>query len=309
MGMTVALAADSISKSYGDVRALDDVSLSVEEGEVLTLVGPNGAGKTTLVRILTGTVSPTAGTTRIFDQSPDDVDRSRIGVLPQAFTPFERLTVRELLSYYAGLYDETLDPDTVLEEVGLGGAGDTRYENLSGGQQRRTCLGIALINEPEVLVLDEPTTGIDPAGRRTVRKHILDLADQGTTVLVTTHDMDEAERLADRVALLSNGSIKAVDDPDRLIDEHAGPERLEVTTPSTDACTSAASALAEAGYDVTSDETVVVVRGIDATDIGAVAETITDIEYDRLAWKQPGLEDAYLTLAGDEETGRYGDMR
>src|SRR6056297_2069271 len=159
--MTEPLVAEELRKSYGDTTAVDGVSLTVDEGEVFGLIGPNGAGKTTLVRCLTGTTAY-EGTASVLGDPPKEVERSRIGLLPQSFSPPERLTARELLDYYAGLYGESRDPETVLEEVGLADDADTWYEKLSGGQQRRACVGITLVNDPDVLFLDEPTTGIDP---------------------------------------------------------------------------------------------------------------------------------------------------
>jgi len=195
--------ADGLRKTYGDTVALDGVSLSVEEGEVFALVGPNGAGKTTLVRCLTGTTRPTEGSASLLGSPPAEVEKSRVGVLPQEFSPPERLTPEELVGYYASLYprDETRDPAEVVEEMGLGSSRGTRYSDLSGGQKSRLKVAVSLVNDPDVLFLDEPTTGIDPEGREDVWGVVERLADEGTTVFLTTHYMREVERLADRVAL------------------------------------------------------------------------------------------------------------
>ena len=217
-----------LAKAYGDVRALDGVDLAVQPGEIFALIGPNGAGKTTLVRVLTGTLDPDAGEVTLFGESPGRVDRERIGLLPQAFGPPERLTPRELFGAYAGLYGSAREPERLLEEVGLQEAADTWYERLSGGQQRRACLGTALVNDPEVLFLDEPTTGIDPAGRRTVHREIRALAEAGTTVFLTTHDMAEAEALADRVGLIADGRLVATGAPRELIREHGGEPSVSI---------------------------------------------------------------------------------
>lgn len=299
--MEPVLAADAVRKSYADTVALDGVSLAVEAGEVVVLVGPNGAGKTTLVRALTGTTEPDAGETRILGSPPRSVDRSTLGVLPQSFAPPARLTARELLGYYASLYDDASPPEDVLEEVGLADAAHTRYEALSGGQQRRVCLGATLVNEPTVLVLDEPTTGIDPAGRRRVRELIASLAERGAAVLVTTHDMDEAERLADRVALLADGRLRATGTPTELIRAHGGPPRVVVELP-VGAGRRARDALVEAGHDAEVRRETVVVRGVEPEAIVGVVETLAaaEIEYEGLEWRRPALEDAYLALAGDD---------
>jgi len=220
-------------------------------------------------------------------------------VLPQEFSPPGRLSARELLAYYSGLYDDARDSDDVLADVGLVDAGDTWYENLSGGQQRRVCVGSALVNDPGLLFLDdEPTTGIDPAGRRTVWRLIEDLAAGGTTVVLTTHDMAEAERLADRVGLLANGSIVAQGTPENLVREHGGSSRLTIETAADP------EAFADLEYPVErpergrgrSPDSAVVVRDIDPAAIGTVVDYLEarGIEYTELSWAEPDLEDVYL---------------
>jgi ABC-2 type transport system ATP-binding protein len=303
--MTSTVVAEGLRRTYGDLVALDDVSLSVEAGEVLALLGPNGAGKTTLVRALTGTTEPDAGSVELFGASPRAVAADRVGVLPQQFTPPERLTARELLTYYAGLYESARDVDRVLAEVGMADDADRWYEDLSGGQQRRVCLGITLVNDPDLLVLDEPTTGIDPAGRRTVRELVADLADAGTTVLVTTHDMDEAERLADRVALLVDGRVRARGSPAELVAAHGGDRRLVVSCE--DGETPAASAVSALGDRVEVGDGEVRVYGVEASDVSRVAEAVAaaGATADELSWARPGLEDVYLAVTGEtyERTG------
>jgi ABC-2 type transport system ATP-binding protein len=301
--MTALLSADGLSKSYGDLVALDDVSLSIREGEVFALIGPNGAGKTTLVRALTGTTDPASGSISVFGAGPEEVDTGRLGVLPQDFSPPDRLTARELLRYYAGLYDDPLDPEDVLATVGLSDSGETWYENLSGGQQRRVCLGSALVNDPDLLFLDEPTTGIDPAGRRTVAERVETLAAGGTTVLLTTHDMAEAEALADRVGLLADGELVAVGTPTELLAEHGGESRLEIDLD--DGEEAAVTALEEHGFDATTTRQGIAVHGIEPTEIGSVVDALERDEHDytSLTWREPTLEDVYMTLAGAEEQG------
>ncbi|WP_254767660.1 ABC transporter ATP-binding protein [Salinilacihabitans rarus] len=295
--MEAVVAAEELRKTYGETVALAGVSLSVGRGEVFGLIGPNGAGKTTLVRALTGTTTPDAGAARILGESPAAVDRDRLGVLPQSFAPPERLTARELLAYYAGLYEDARDPDDVLADVGLADADDTWYEKLSGGQRRRVCVGTALVNDPDVLFLDEPTTGIDPAGRRTVWRLIEDLADAGTTVFLTTHDMAEAERLADRVGLLADGDLVAVGAPAALVAEHGGASRLVVETAADP------DELAALGHPVEPRNDGLVVREVEPAEIGRVVDALDDrgIEYTGLSWTEPDLEDVYLALAGETE--------
>jgi ABC-2 type transport system ATP-binding protein len=305
----MVIVAENVRRRYGGTVALDGVSLSVAEGEVFALVGPNGAGKTTLVRALTGT-TVVDGRVTVFDEPPADVDPERVGLLPQEFDPAERLTARELVTYYAGLYDRPRDVDAVLADVGLGGA-DARkpYEDLSGGQKRRTCVATALVNDPDLLFLDEPTAGIDPAGRRQLQSLVTDLADGGTTVLLTTHDMAAAESLADRVGLLADGQFVAVGPPRDLVAGHGGTSRLELAVPER-AESAAAIALERAGYRLAPDEAVLAVADIDPRDIGGVVESLEaeDVPYDAITWKQPDLEDVYLALTGTE-VGASGDPR
>ncbi|WP_255169915.1 ABC transporter ATP-binding protein [Natrononativus amylolyticus] len=303
--MEAVVAATDLRRSYGETVALDGVSLSVAPGEVFALIGPNGAGKTTLVRALTGTTEPESGTARVFGEPPASVDRDRLGVLPQEFSPPDRLTARELIAYYAGLYGTAREPDDVLADVGLADAGDTRYENLSGGQQRRVCVGSALVNDPDVLFLDEPTTGIDPAGRRTVWGLLEELAESGTTIVLTTHDMAEADRLADRVALLAAGRLVADGSPDALVAEHGGSSRLTVET---DVPAAARDALADLDYTLETDAGTVVVAGIEPAEIGAVVDALEagSVPYTELTWTEPDLEDVYLALADGAERERTG---
>ena len=303
--MTEVLVAEDARRSYGDTVALDGVSLSATAGEVLALVGPNGAGKTTLVRALTGTTDA-EGRVELFGVAPTAVDRDRIGLLPQSFTPHERLTARELVAYYAGLYDETRDVDAVLEDVGLADTADTHYEKLSGGQQRRTCVATALINDPDLLVLDEPTTGIDPAGRQALWELLEGLADRGVTILVTTHYMEEAQRLADRVGLLADGRLVALDAPEALVADHGGDSQLVVDGEFDAAAVDSIDYPAETALR----NGRLVVYGVRPESIGGVVDALeaAGVGYDSLTWKQPDLEDVYLELTGTG-VGRSGEPR
>ena len=296
--MDAAVVADDVTKRYGDLVAVDGVSLSVPAGTVFGLIGPNGAGKTSLVRSLTGTTEYD-GEVSLLGAPPASVERSRIGLLPQSFSPPERLTVRELLSYYADLYDGARDPAAVLSEVGLENAADTWYEELSGGQQRRACVGITLINDPDVLFLDEPTTGIDPVGRRDLWALIEDLAAEGVTVVLTSHSMDEVERLADEVALLADGEVVATGTPGALIAEHGGDSRLEVRTEAS------AELLADAGFEVEASAGRITLHDIDAADIDDAVDALAaaGVDYESFTWTEPTLEDVYLELTGESFRG------
>ncbi|MFB6127564.1 MAG: ABC transporter ATP-binding protein [Halolamina sp.] len=293
-GDDAALLVDDVEKRYGETVALDGVSLSVEAGEVFGLVGPNGAGKTTLVRALTGTTT-VEGTVRVFGQPPRAVAGHRVGLLPQSFSPPDRLSARELLRYYAGLYDRARDPDAVLGDVGLADAGDTRYENLSGGQRRRVCVGAALVNDPEALFLDEPTASVDPAGRRDLWRLVEDLAAAGTTVFLTSHSMPEVERLADRVAILRQGSVVAAGTPTDLIAAHGGESHLRVPVEN------APVESPDLEYPVTVADGEVVVGDVTPEAIGEVVADLrrVGVDFESFTWSEPTLEDVYLELTGE----------
>ncbi|NHX36110.1 MULTISPECIES: ABC transporter ATP-binding protein [Halolamina] len=291
--MDAAVVAENVTKRYGDTVAVDDVSVSVPAGTVFGLIGPNGAGKTSLVRCLTGTTAYD-GDVSLLGSAPEQVERARIGLLPQSFSPPERLTVRELFGYYANLYDEAREVDSVVSEVGLEDAADTWYEELSGGQQRRACVGITLVNDPDVLFLDEPTTGIDPTGRRDLWTLIEQLAAEGTTVFLTSHSMDEVERLADQVAMLADGRMIAEGTPSALVAEHGGDSRLVVRTEAN------ADPLADAGFRVEASAGRLTLHGVDATRIDDAVDALAaaGIDYESFTWTQPTLEDVYLELTG-----------
>jgi len=296
-GQRAALVTDDVGKRYGDTVALDGVSLSIPAGEVFGLVGPNGAGKTTLVRALTGTTR-CEGSISVLGAEPNAVDPQRVGLLPQSFHPADRLTARELVAYYAGLYDEARPVDAVLDDVGLADDADTWYENLSGGQRRRACVGTALVNDPDVLFLDEPTTGIDPAGRRALWALVDDLAAGGTTVLLTSHSMTEVERLADRVGLLRDGSLVAVGSPNELIADHGGDSHLLVDGAALDAAVVGAALDA----DVRERDGRLVVRNVALAEVGDIVADLeaANVDFDSFTWAEPSLEDVYLRLTGEE---------
>ena len=207
---------------------------------------------------------------------------------------------------YAGLYDDARDPDSVLADVGIDDETAAQwYETLSGGQKRRVCVAIALVNDPEVLFLDEPTTGIDPAGRRELWELLEELAAGGTTVFLTSHSMAEVERLADRVGFLKSGRLVAVGSPRDLIETHGGRSRLLVDTDA-DASTAELTGL---GFTVSAVDGRIVVEGVGPRNIGDVVEAFESrgVDFDSLTWKQPDLEDVYLELTG-ESFDRHGDV-
>ncbi|GAB7009974.1 ABC transporter ATP-binding protein [Halorubrum trueperi] len=303
------VSGEGVRKSYGEVVALDGVDVRVESGEVFGLIGPNGAGKTTLVRALTGTTEAD-GDLRVFGAPPRAVDSQRIGLLPQSFDPPERLTATELVAYYGGLYDAARDTDSVLRDVGMADDANAWYETLSGGQKRRTCVATAIVNDPDLLFLDEPTTGIDPAGRRALHRLIERLAGDGTTVFLTSHAMDEVERLADRVALLRDGAVVAVGPPAELIAEHGGEPRLEVVVdgPAGDEPVERVGGAMSRDFAVEPTADGLRILGVRPESIGDAVDALDagGIAFESLAWSEPSLEDVYLRLTGEAYSPRTG---
>jgi ABC-2 type transport system ATP-binding protein len=217
--MSSAVAVDGLHKSYGEVEAVRGLTFEIGSGEVFGILGPNGAGKTTTVEILEGYRERDAGTVSVLGEDPAEAGREwrgRIGVVLQSSATYDVLTVRELLELFAGYYDHPLAVDDVVELVGLGEKRDALIRTLSGGQKRRMDLGMALVGDPELLFLDEPTTGFDPGARRRAWETIRSLRTLGKTILLTTHYLEEAERLCDRVAVLTEGRIAALGRPGEL---------------------------------------------------------------------------------------------
>jgi len=232
-----AIGVQNLAKSYGDKLAVGDVSFEVERGEVFALLGPNGAGKTTTIEILEGFRTRSSGRVETLGVDPADKKtqrwlRSRIGVVLQELAVEPFYSVRQVLTRNAGYYPSPRPVGEVISLVGLEEKADARIKTLSGGQQRRLDVGLGIVGNPELLFLDEPTTGLDPSGRRDSWELIRRLASEGTTVLLTTHYMDEVEALADRVAVLSNARIVASGTPSSLGGRDTGVATIRFGLPS-----------------------------------------------------------------------------
>jgi ABC-2 type transport system ATP-binding protein len=222
-----------LRKTYGTTRAVDGIDLDVHEGEVLGVLGPNGAGKTTTVEIVAGLRRPDAGTVSVVGLVPwrDRADLTRVlGVQLQSGGLQARLTVREAVSLFAAFHDDPLEVDPLIERLDLGASSGTRYENLSGGQQQRLAIALALVGRPRVVLLDELTTGLDPQARRTTWELVEDVRAHGTTVVLVTHLMEEAERLCDRVVLVAGGRVVAEGSPADVVRGSGAPTVLTFRT-------------------------------------------------------------------------------
>jgi ABC-2 type transport system ATP-binding protein len=216
---SAAIEVRDLRKDYGPVEAVRGVSFEVGRGEVFGLLGPNGAGKTTTVEILEGYRDRSAGDVRVLGHDPAERDRQlqqRVGIVLQSCGFYPRVTVREAVAHFSKAYDQPRDADETIDLVGLREKADARAKDLSGGQRRRLDLALALVGDPELVFLDEPTTGFDPAARRTAWGVVRTLKELGKTVLLTTHYLDEAQELADRVAIVKEGRIVAEGPPDQL---------------------------------------------------------------------------------------------
>jgi len=221
---------ESLVKRYENIIAVDGVSLDVYRGEIFSLVGPNAAGKTTTVEILECLRKPTSGSAKVlsFDVTRDEMQiKKRIGVMPQDFNSFERLTVKENVKLIAKIYNRG-EIKRSLEALGIWDARDRKFLTLSGGMKRRVGICMALVSDPELLFLDEPTTGLDPQGRKECWEVIRTLKELGKTVFLTTHYMEEAEKLSDRVGVIVKGKIVAMDKVDALILKYGGGVKLVV---------------------------------------------------------------------------------
>ena len=230
--MNPVIAVSNLGKRYGRTIAVDDVSLEVLEGEIFGLIGPNGAGKTTTMECVEGNRVPDKGTISVLGLDPQrdaNALRQRIGVQHQEAHLQKRIKVWEAVDLWQSLYPRAVDSDALLARLGLESKRDTWFMNLSGGQKQRLFIALALIHEPEVVFLDELTTGLDPQARRAIWGLVTGIRDRGTTVFLTTHLMEEAEKLCDRVAIIEHGRLIEMGTPDDLVQRHC-PERTVVFT-------------------------------------------------------------------------------
>jgi ABC-2 type transport system ATP-binding protein len=279
-----AIAVRDLRKAYGSFEAVKGIDFTVARGEVFGLLGPNGAGKTTTVEILEGYRDRTAGEVSVLGQDPEGGSRElrqRVGIVLQSCGMYRHITVREALTHWARFYPHPRDVDEVITLAGLGEKQHERTRRLSGGQLRRLDFALALVGDPELIFLDEPTTGFDPAARRAAWETIRTLKDLGKTVLLTTHYLDEAQELADRVAIIKDGAILAVGSPRELGVDGAGRYRVSYRN-GTGVLT----------VEETDDPTTLLHRL--TSEALSRGERLTDLSVTR-----PSLEDVYLELTAD----------
>lgn len=280
--MSAVIEVHELRKSYGALSVVKGISLSIQQGEIFAILGPNGAGKTTSVEILEGFRTADSGTVRVLDTDPAIKGkaalqwRDRIGIVLQSTQDTAELTVREAITHFASYYSNPREVNDVINLVGLNEKADDRARTLSGGQRRRLDVGLGIVGRPEVLFLDEPTTGFDPEARRAFWLLIRKLRDEGTTILLTTHYLDEAEALADRVAVMNHGEILEISTPALL----GGRANAQATI-----------SWSEGGMSKseTSDSPTAFVKALSERLGGEVPDLIIH---------RPSLEDIYLSMIG-----------
>jgi len=297
-----AIEVEKLTKRYGDLLAVNDISFTVRVGEVFALLGPNGAGKTTTVEIIDTIRTPTSGKVTLLGmdvtKKKHDIVR-RIGVLPQGFSSFDRITVRETIQYYSRLFRcRDTDVDGLIELVNLKDKTREQYMNLSGGLKQRLGIAIALVNDPEVVFLDEPTTGLDPRARREVWDVLLGLKKKGKTVFLTTHYMEEAELLADTVAIISRGKTIAMGSPGELIESNAN--YLVLTLQAVDE--KAFDIVRKLGFaPVHDDHQNIKIRVAHTDDVQKILSANKDAGASLVSLdvRKPNLEEVFLKLTGE----------
>ncbi len=300
--MNQILAVTDLVKRYGSLVAVDGVSFSVGEGEAFGILGPNGAGKTTTVETIEGLRTPDGGSITLFgkDALKDKQEiKELIGVQLQAATLYDKIRVRETIDLFGGYYRRAIPTDRLLEEVSLVDKQDSYVGRLSGGQKQRLALALALVNDPRVLFLDEPTTGLDPQARRNVWTIIEGLKAQGKTVVLTTHYMEEAERLCDRVAIMDHGKTIALGSPDALIAEAGLEAKVEIGDPP--AALRAAIEEVDLPARITEDNGKLVLHTAEASRVlREVTRVATErgVELGDIAVTKATLEDLFLSLTG-----------
>jgi ABC-2 type transport system ATP-binding protein len=302
--MDTIVQVQGLRKTYGRTTAVDEVSFSVHEGEIFGMVGPNGAGKTTTIECLEGLRKPDAGAIRVLDldpQSDSRILRERIGAQLQESHLPDRMKVWEALDLYASFYTHTMDWKQLLSQLGLEEKRDAFFSKLSGGQKQRLFIALALLPDPQLVFLDELTTGLDPQARHAIWDLVSDVRARGKTVILTTHFMEEAEKLCDRVAILDHGKIVALDTPAALIRTLGMEERVVFTLKGGLPAGFKESLSGETSVEVQGER--IIVSGKNGRKTPLVSEVVSKlseqgISFSDLRTEQPDLEDVFLSLTG-----------
>jgi ABC-2 type transport system ATP-binding protein len=295
----IPVEISSVKKAYGNIKAVDGVSFSVKEGEIFGLLGPNGAGKTTLIEIMEGLRKRDEGAVKILGLDPWENGyelHRKIGVIPQDFIFFDKANPREAIKYYADLFDASVDPDDILHEVLLEDSAGVLFENLSGGQKQKMGLALSLVNSPELYFLDEPTTGLDPNARRAIWTVIRGLRSKGKTIILTTHYLDEAQQLSDRVAIMDHGRVVAIGTADEIIVAHGSGERLEIHGTEELAAYVRANTDLKVEYDKSKSLIIIALRQkIDALAALAAVEQ-SGMDWGEIQTRRDSLDDVFVKL-------------
>jgi ABC-2 type transport system ATP-binding protein len=301
-----AIEVESLTKKYGDLVAVNGISFTVKRGEIFAFLGPNGAGKTTTVEILECLRKPTSGNASVLGHDiskEQEIIKKNVGILPQDFNTYERLTVNETLQYFAGMFDSHPDVHELIKLVDLEDKTNVQFKHLSGGLKQRLGVAVALVNDPELIFLDEPSSGLDPKARHGVWHLIDGLHEKGKTVFLTTHYMEEAEALADRVGIIHYGKIVAMGTPSELIDEYGKRNMLILRKTSPKVIPIIEQLGLEAGYqDATGDVTVHLNHGQGVSEVlHSLSKSSTP--FGELQLKRSSLEDVFLNLTGEKLEG------
>lgn len=298
----LAIKVSDLHKSYGTVKAVDGINFSITTGEVFGLLGPNGAGKSTTIEIITGMRKRTDGEVKVLGLDPEINTakiKAQIGVQLQTVNLFPRLTVKEIVKLFSEMYPKPMPVDEVIEKVKLQEKSCSKIETLSGGQLRRVSIALAIVGGGHIIFLDEPTAGLDPQSRRNLWDVILELKNMGKTVFLSTHFMDEAQRLCDRVAIIDHGRIIALDEPDRLVEQHIKESALEFDA-SVFSQDERILELKGVTRVVKSEEQITLyTEDITSTiaELFQLSETL-NVSVENLKVRQPTLEDVFLKLTG-----------
>ena len=297
MKQNIVISINGLTKTYDEFIAVNEISFDVNKGEVFALLGPNGAGKTTTVEIIECLKTPDNGKVEIFginlkDKKKQNEVKRKIGVMPQNFNAFDWLTVKENLEYFRNLYDSKISVDELIDRVGLAKKTDSMYKTLSGGMKQRVGIAISLINEPELLFLDEPTAGLDPQARRETWNLIKKLKQQGKTIFLTTHYMEEAQELSDRILIIIEGKIVASGSPSELIENYGGNKSIILKN-----CDRRILEGKNIQYEIDTESQIHII--FDNNDqLFKILAAVTDDPNVEIEIKKPNLDEAFLNLTG-----------